>query len=143
MKKLLLFILSLGLFSCVSTFAQVGSIEYNPYIPGQSRQSTQSQSQGQAYSVSGYFVSSTGRVSTTRIQVTVVTTPSISGLGSPSVQMYVTAQYNYQLGTWQSISTKPRVQNCLHTPSSMYGDNIENEFMYKAYLGTGIVYFDM
>lgn len=122
--------------------AQVGGVQFNAYIGGQSQMNTMPQPQTQAYSVTAYSADAYGNLQSMQIRVAILSSPATSyALGSQE-EMRVIARYvrnGYAGAYWQEIPTQPRVYQC-----SPYSQNpLEMRYMYKAQVGTTYVYFNL
>lgn len=137
MKRIMIL---LAMMLSTSAFAQVGGIEFTPYTSGQSQMNTRSQVQ--TYSVTAYQLDYYGNLSSMQIRVAVYSsTQSTYALGSQP-EMRVVSRYSrtgLSGGGWQELPTKPRVYQC----SAYSQDPMEQRFMYKAYIGSNYVYFNL
>ena len=137
MKRIMIL---LAMMLSTSAFAQVGGIEFTPYTSGQSQMNTRSQVQ--TYSVTAYQLDYYGNLSSMQIRVAVMSSSqSTYALGSQP-EMRVVSRYSrtgLSGGGWQELPTKPRVYQC----SAYSQDPMEQRFMYKAYIGSDYVYFNL
>lgn len=137
MKRIMIL---LAMMLSTSAFAQVGGIEFTPYTSGQSQMNTRSQVQ--TYSVTAYQLDYYGNLSSMQIRVAVYSsTQSTYALGSQP-EMRVIARYSrtgYSGGRWYELPTKPMVYQC----GAYSQDPMEQRFMYKAYIGSDYVYFNL
>lgn len=124
----------------INAMAQVGGIEFTPYTSGQSQMNTRPQAQ--TYSVTAYQLDYYGNLSSMQIRVAVYSsTQSTYALGSQP-EMRVIARYSrtgYSGGRWYELPTKPMVYQC----GAYSQDPMEQRFMYKAYIGSDYVYFNL
>ena len=141
MKNTLIIVASILLFiTAIPSKAQVGGISYTPYTYGQKRVE---EKPTQTQSVTAYTVDSFGNLSKIRLKIGFFETRSPYYSSTPSPITYtevrVVAYYSGGLTGWQSISPLPKVEKCMQ-----YSNNrMEQSFMYKAWVGTDYVYFDM
>lgn len=137
MKRIMIL---LAMMLSTSAFAQVGGIEFTPYTSGQSQMNTRPQAQ--TYSVTAYQLDYYGNLSSMQIRVAVMSSSqSTYALGSQP-EMRVIARYSrtgYSGGRWYELPTKPMVYQC----SAYSQDPMEQRFMYKAYIGSDYVYFNL
>lgn len=138
MKKIVITLLVLCFG--INAMAQVGGIEFTPYTSGQSQMNTRPQAQ--TYSVTAYQLDYYGNLSSMQIRVAVYSsTQSTYALGSQP-EMRVIARYSrtgYSGGRWYELPTKPMVYQC----GAYSQDPMEQRFMYKAYIGSNYVYFNL
>ncbi|MBO7604723.1 MAG: hypothetical protein J6S97_09965 [Bacteroidales bacterium] len=154
MKRLLILF---AMMLSTSALAQVGGVEFTPYIPRQSQPQNQPQldpwindtpyilrqspsnakSNLETQNVSAFKVDVWGNYVTMRIRVEIG--PSSQSAYSSNTNMRVVARYSRQTGTWDPIATKPIVYKCSYSSA----EPMEQRFMYKAYVGTEYVYFDL
>jgi len=138
MKKIVITLLVLCFG--INAMAQVGGIEYTPYTPGQSQMN--SRSQAQTYSVTAYQLDYYGNLSSMQIRVAVYSSAQSSYALGSQPEMRVVSRYSrtgLSGGGWQELPTKPRVYQC----SAYSQDPMEQRFMYKAYIGSDYVYFNL
>ena len=127
--KPILFILMI-LFS-IASYAQVGGIQYTPYVSG--RSSVQKHSS--IHSVAAYMVKS-GQLQRIQIRVAI----NEQSYGNYQDLEVVAYYHKSPLGSsWQNIAPV-RVQQCI---PPILGQNLESQFMYKAWMGTNWLYFDL
>ena len=133
-------IILLAMMLSTSAFAQVGGIEFTPYTSGQSQMN--SRSQAQTYSVTAYQLDYYGNLSSMQIRVAVYSSAQSSYALGSQPEMRVVARYSmtgFSGGGWQELATKPRVYQCSYYSQ----DPMEQRFMYKAYVGSNYVYFNL
>ena len=133
-------IILLAMMLSTSAFAQVGGIEFTPYTSGQSQMN--SRSQAQTYSVTAYQLDYYGNLSSMQIRVAVMSSAQSSYALGSQPEMRVIARYSrtgLSGGRWYELPTMPRVYQCSYYSQ----DPMEQRFMYKAYIGSNYVYFNL
>ena len=128
MKKLLI-ILVLAICG-ISAKAQ---IVYDPFIPGQTRQQTQAQTQ--TMRTNAYYSDSYGNIYKLPIKVEIQNRYNM-------VSIYVSEYYqnNGAQGYWYKLPSKPKASECMPA----YTQNpMEKRFMYKVMINAKYYYFDL
>ncbi len=130
----------MALMLSLSAFAQVGGIEFTPYTSGQSQMNSRPQVQTQ--SVTAYQLDYYGNLSSMQIRVALMNSSQSSYALGSQPEMRVIARYSrtgLSGGRWYELPTMPRVYQCSYYSQ----DPMEQRFMYKAYIGSNYVYFNL